>query len=74
MTSSFTSITSHKPFDGGSRNVSSQADLLSSKLEGLTSKAPKPDVTPSPVKIQSQKPAQRPGWQGWFQKIWTSGK
>ncbi|KAI0268973.1 hypothetical protein BGY98DRAFT_1017490 [Russula aff. rugulosa BPL654] len=63
MTSSFTSITSHKPLDGGSRNVSR-----------LTSKAPKPDVTPSPVKMQSPKPAQRPGWQGWFQNIWTSGK
>jgi hypothetical protein len=77
LTSSFSpnvAITSHKSRDGGSGNVSSQADPLSSKLEGPTTKALKPDVTPPLPKTQSQKPAQRPVWQVWFQKIWTSGK
>ena len=34
--------TSHKSRDGGSRNVSSHADSLDSKLEGPTSQAPRP--------------------------------
>jgi hypothetical protein len=69
-------ITSHKSCDGGSRNASSHAaaDPLGSKLEGPTSKAPKPDVTPPPLQTQPQKPAQRRVWQAWFQTIWTSVK
>jgi hypothetical protein len=56
------------------RNISSHADSLGSKLEGPTSKAHKPDVTPPPLQTQPQKPAHRPVWQVWFQKIWTGGK
>jgi hypothetical protein len=58
------------------RNVSSHADTLGSMLEGPTSKAPKPDVTPPPPQTQTQpqKPAHRPVWQVWFQKVWTGGK
>ena len=79
VTSSFTSnvaITSHKSRDGISRNFPSNAEPLGSKLEGPTSKALKPDVTPQPLKTQPQKPAQRSVWQvsSWFQRIWTSGK
>ena len=66
-------ITSHKSRDGG-RNLPSHSDPLGSKLEGPTSKAPRPDVTPPPPKTQPQKPAQRPMWQVWVQKIWTGGK
>lgn len=80
MASPFSSniaITSHKPHDGGSGNASSYADPhpLGSKLEGPTSKAPEINVTPPPpLKMQPQKPAQRPSWQVWIQKIWTGGK
>jgi hypothetical protein len=65
MASSFTpnvAVTSHKSRDEGNRNV------------GPTIKALKPDVTPPPLKKQSQKPAQRPVWQVWLQKVWTGGK
>jgi hypothetical protein len=72
MASSLTpnvAITSHKSRDEGSRNVSSHADTLVSKLEGPTSKAPKPNVTPPPPQTQPQKAAQRPVWQVWFQRL-----
>ncbi|KAF8497898.1 hypothetical protein F5888DRAFT_1827814 [Russula emetica] len=79
MASSFTpnvtrAITSHISRDGGNRNVPSHVDPLAFKLEGPTSKAPKPDVTPPPLQTQPQKPAQRPVWQAWFQRVWTGGK
>jgi hypothetical protein len=73
VTTSFTpnvAITSHKSRDGGSRNVSSQANPLVSILEGSTSEVPKPNVTPPPLQTQPQKPAQRPG-RAWFQRIWA---
>ena len=77
MTSQFSpnlAITSHISRDESSRSVASHAEPLVSKLEGPTSNAPKQDVTPPPLQTQSQKPAQRPLWQVWFQKVWTGGK
>lgn len=67
-------VTSHQSRDGDSKNVSSHVDPLGSKLESPTSKVPIPDVTPTPLQTQPQKPAQRTVWQVWYQKIWTGGK
>jgi hypothetical protein len=71
VSATFEITSSYKPHAGSGRTVASP---VGPKLEGPTSKAPKPDPTPPPSQPQHNKAAQRPVWKVWFQSVWNGGK